>query len=274
MTITMKVDYHLHTARCGHAAGTMADYVAAAAAGGLKEIGFADHFPLELLGYTPQEQVNMAPGELAAYIAEVQWWQKKAPLPVRLGAEVDFLPGREKITAAVLAAYDFDYLIGSVHFLGDWDFTHPAYQERFQEVNIDRLYEQYFALIQQLAQSRLFQVVGHLDVIKKFAYFPRADWSLLVEETCQILKAGEICVEVNTAGWYAPAGEVYPGLSLLRRCRQLGIPVTLGSDAHRPQDVGRDLERALQLLAELGFREIATFAGGQCRLQPLVLNRS
>ncbi|HZK24612.1 MAG TPA: histidinol-phosphatase HisJ family protein [Oscillospiraceae bacterium] len=268
----MKVDYHLHTARCGHATGTMAEYLAVAEAHGVTEVGFADHFPLELLGYVPQDPVNMPPAELPAYIAEVQYWQKEAPLAVRLGAEVDYLPGREKLTAAALAAFDFDYLIGSVHFLADWDFTHPAYQERFQEVNMDRLYAEYFALIQQLAQSGLFQIVGHLDVLKKFAYFPSSDWSMLVEETCQILKATDMCVEVNTAGWRAPVREVYPGVSLLRKCQQLGIPVTLGSDAHQPQDVGRDLERALLLLEKLGFREITTFARRQRKLQPLVIS--
>lgn len=266
----MKVDYHLHTARCGHATGTLAAYLTAAEAQGVKEIGFADHFPLELLDYTPQAAVNMAPAELAAYVAEVQGLQEQTSLPVRLGAEVDYLPGREQLTAAAVAAYDFDYLIGSVHFLSDWDFTHPAYQERFQEVNITQLYEQYFRLIQQLARSGLFQIVGHLDVIKKFAYFPRTDWSLLVEETCQCIKAADLCVEVNTSGWRAPVREVYPGVSLLRKCQQLGIPVTLGSDAHQPQDVGRGLQRALELLAKLGFREIATFAGQQRQLQPLV----
>jgi len=268
----MMIDYHLHTARCGHAEGTMAEYLEVAVAHGLKEVGFADHFPLELLGYRSQNAVNMPPEELPDYVAEVKAWQKKAPLSVKLGAEVDYLPGREEITAKAMAAYDFDYLIGSVHFLADWDFTHPAYIKRFQEVNVDQVYEQYFGLIQRLAQSGLFQIVGHLDVIKKFAYFPHSDWSLLVEETCQILKAADICVEVNTSGWWAPVGEVYPGLSFLRKCRELGIPVTLGSDAHRPQDVGRGLQRALQLLHELGFREIATFSKKQRKLQPLIIS--
>ncbi|MCR3922763.1 MAG: histidinol-phosphatase HisJ family protein, partial [Firmicutes bacterium] len=175
----------------------------------------------------------------------------------------DYLPGREKETAAALATFDFDYIIGSVHFLDDWDFTHPAYEERFNHTDIDQLYQRYFATIQQLAHSGLFQIVGHLDVVKKFAHFPRQDWSWLVDETCRVLKTTDLCVEVNTSGWRAPVREVYPGVFLLTKCLEMNIPVTLGSDAHRAQDVGSGLQRAHLLLEKLGCREIATFSQQQ-----------
>ncbi|NLN07546.1 MAG: histidinol-phosphatase HisJ family protein [Firmicutes bacterium] len=265
----MIVDYHLHTSRCGHATGTMAEYAAAAEKQGIAEIGFADHFPLELLGFTPQHRVNMPPEELDKYVAEVRRLQSRLSIPVRLGAEVDYLPGREKETAAALARHDFDYCIGSVHFLDGWDFTHPKEVKRYAKLDIDELYEHYFALIRDMAASGLFDIVGHLDVVKKFAHFPRHDWSSVVEATCREIKKADLCVEVNTAGWRAAVKEAYPGVMLLRKCLELGIPVTLGSDAHSPKEVGSGLRRAVLLLARLGFREIATFCSRRRIMRPL-----
>ncbi|NLM53069.1 MAG: histidinol-phosphatase HisJ family protein [Firmicutes bacterium] len=264
------VDYHLHTSRCGHAQGNPAAYLAVAVEKGLSEIGFADHFPLELLGFTPQEPVTMQAAELDAYVNEIKQLQKQADIAVKLAVEVDYFPGKESRTKDVLSTYEFDYIIGSVHYLDDWDFTHPALQKRFDEVNIDEIYQQYFTLIQQLALSGIFDVVGHLDVIKKFSYFPRHDWSFLVEETCRILKKADICVEVNTSGWRAPVKEVYPGVFFLSKCQEMNIPVTLGSDAHRPQEVASGFQWAKLILSKLGFKEIATFSARKRTMRPLL----
>ncbi len=107
-------------------------------------------------------------------------------------------------------------------------------------------------------------------MIKKFACFPRRDWSSVVDASCREIKKADLCVEVNTAGWRAPVKEAYPGVMLLAKCRELGIPLTLGSDAHSPQEVGYGLQRAVQLLAGLGFREIATFCGRRRIMRPLL----
>lgn len=266
----MKLDYHIHTSRCCHATGTMEEYVAVAEKREMTEIGFSDHFPLELLGVVPENPVSMAAAELAGYIADVQRLQKQTSIPVKLGIEVDFVPGMEKEAAKLLAAYNFDYVIGSIHFLDEWDFTHPAHVKRYESMNIYELYERYFAVVRQLAQSGICQIVGHMDVVKKFAFFPRKAWDHLLIETCQAIKDADLCVEVNTAGWRAPVAEAYPGVFMLEKCLQLGIPVTLGSDAHRPQDVGGGIQRASFMLYKLGFREVASFAGGKRTMHPLL----
>lgn len=265
-------DYHIHTSRCGHATGTMAEYLASAERKGLAEIGFADHFPLGMLGVVPQAPVSMQPEELDDYIQDVRVLQASASIPVRLGVEMDYLPGKEKETAALLARYPFDYVIGSIHFLEGWDFTHPDHVDRYETMNMDKLYEQYFAVVQQLAGSGLFNIVGHLDVVKKFAFFPRRKWGHLLDATCQALKAADLCVEFNTAGWRAPVGEAYPGFVLLEKLLDSGIPVTFGSDAHRPCEVGSGIGRAMLLLNKLGFREIATFAEGKRKMQKLSID--
>lgn len=265
----MLVDYHVHTARCCHASGTMAEYLAEAEEKGLAEVGFADHFPLGLLGVSEEEPLTMQPAELVDYIRDVELLRKQATMPVRLGVEVEYLPGHERETAKLLETYGFDYTIGSVHFLDGWDFTHPSQVQRYNEKDIDALYERYFAMVQQMAGSGLFQIVGHLDVVKKYAFFPRRNWEHLLEETCLAIKRADMCVEFNTAGWRAPIGEAYPGEVFLAKCCELNVPVTMGSDAHRPRDVGSGLHRATLLLSKLGYSEIATFNAGQRKMRAL-----
>ena len=267
----MIIDYHIHTARCCHASGEISEYLAMAEKRDLAEIGFADHFPLGLLGVEPEQPVSMAPEELTQYIADVRKMQTIASIPVRLGVEMDYLPGREKETAKLLSSYPFDYVIGSIHFLDGWDFTHPGHVERYKTTDIDKLYYDYFTVVQQMARSGLFHIVGHLDVVKKFAYFPRRSWQELLEATCWELKRADITLELNTSGWRAPVGESYPGEAFLAKCQEIGVPVTLGSDAHRPQDVGSGLRRAALVLFKLGYREVASFAGGNRTMQKLTL---
>jgi histidinol-phosphatase (PHP family) len=247
----------------------MEEYLAEAQAKGLREIGFADHFPLALLEFTPETQVTMTAGELEGYLRDVLAIQERSTLPVRLGVEVDYLPGREALTGKVLARYPLDYCIGSIHFLGDWDFTHPRYVSHYRTCDADRLYRTYFKTLQALAESGLFDIVGHLDVIKKYAFFPQHDWGDLLRETCRVLAASDICVELNTAGWRSPAKEAYPSEAFLRECCRLGIPVTLGSDAHCPQDVGSGLPQAVSLLKQLGFSAVTAFACRKRIMLPL-----
>jgi histidinol-phosphatase (PHP family) len=266
----MLVDYHIHTSRCCHATGSIDEYLAEAEHKGLDEIGFADHFPLGLLDVVPDNPVTMQPDELADYIRDVESMKAKANIPVRLGVEMDYLPGKEKETAALLKSYSFDYVIGSIHFLDGWDFTHPGHLARYENEDIDALYEHYFSTVQSMADSGLFQIIGHLDVVKKFSFFPRRTWDDLMERTCAALKKADVCVELNTSGWRAPVGESYPGEAFLAECASLKIPITLGSDAHCPRDVGSGLQRAALLLDKMGFTEVALFKEGIRVMKPLV----
>lgn len=259
------IDYHLHTVRCCHARGTLEEYCREGARRGLKEIGFADHFPLEMLDFEPPVKVTMEGKELPQYVEEVLRLSQKKEYPtVRLGIEVDFLPGREKVAQRELSSYPFDYIIGSVHFLGDWDFTNPACAAEYQkctEEEIMVLYEKYYFLLEKLVESNLCDIVGHLDVIKKFGYRPRNGAAHLIEKLTGLLKDADLCIELNTAGLYTPACEAYPAREILESCCRKGVPVTLGSDAHRPEDVGRDLDKGLDLLRKVGYREISVFKG-------------
>ena len=254
------IDYHLHTSRCCHAIGLPQEYLAEAEKKELAEIGFSDHFPLEMLEYKPKSQVTMQSKELAHYIEDIRQLQRSSNnIPVKLGIEVDYLPGTERLLSAVIEKYEFDYLIGSIHFMDDWDFTHPVYADSYKERDIDQLYEKYFILVKDLCSSGLFDIIGHIDVIKKFGYRPSGNLNHLWQKVARLLKDKDMCLELNTAGRDAPVSSFYPDRKLLEICFLEGVPVTLGSDAHAPDQVGRHFHEALEVLKSVGYNELAVF---------------
>lgn len=265
------VDYHIHTRRCGHATGDPAAFVAAARARGLREIGFADHIPQYFLPVAERDPgLAMAAEELDAYVTEVlALGRENRDLPVRLGIEADYVPGKEEALAAILQSYPFDYVLGSIHYLDGWGFDNPAAIAGYAGKDIDLLYRDYCRLLQRMVATGLFDVVAHPDLLKKFGYRPRGDVAALYEETVRAIAAAGVVVEVNTAGLRQPVGEIYPAPFFLSLCYRYDVPVTLGSDAHRPEDVGRDLNHAVDLLLRIGYREVVTFEGR--RRRPLSL---
>ncbi len=264
------IDYHLHTARCCHATGNPEEYLAAAEQKGLREIGFADHFPLGLLGHTPRVQVTMNPDEIEDYIKQVEDLKRSSPVvKVKLGIEIDYLPGTEKKLADLLGSYSFDYIIGSIHFIGDWDFTHPVYADDYKERDIKGLYRSYFRLVRDACQCGLFDIIGHIDVVKKFGYRPSENLEPYWLETARLLKETGTCLELNTAGRDAPVGEFYPDRRLIEACFSENVPVTMGSDAHGPEQVGRHFIEARTLLKDIGYNSLAAFEGRTQSAVPL-----
>lgn len=248
----MTCDYHLHTSRCGHARGTMEEYVLAARDKGLKAIGFADHFPLYWLPAGKRDpSLAMEPDELPGYIEEVRRLQKKYPgIKIKLGIEVDYIPGFEGELARLLRRYPFDYVLGSVHYIDGWGFDNPAYLEQYRDWDTGELYKRYFQLVRRAALSGLFDVIAHPDLIKKFGYRPRVDLLPLYRETATVFKQAGVLVEVNTAGLRAPAGEIYPAPAFVHECVRQGLRFTTGSDAHAPEQVGEGLNQVRLLVSE------------------------
>jgi histidinol-phosphatase (PHP family) len=238
----------------------VADYVEAARAAGLSTICFTDHLPLP--GGWPQHY-SMAAGEVAAYVQDV----RAAALDARAwggpeilcGIEADWLPACQAYTRDTLATLDLDMVLGSVHFLDEWAFDDPDLIERYRSVDTDALWERYFDEFADAARSRLFDVMAHPDLVKKFGSRPSADPSALYEEAAESMADSGCAVEVNTAGLRKPAAEIYPSLSLLAACRRRGVPATIGSDAHDPREVGADRGSARALLQEAGYRSVVVF---------------
>ncbi|RJP26670.1 MAG: histidinol-phosphatase HisJ family protein [Actinobacteria bacterium] len=251
------VDYHIHTARCGHAEGEMEEYAARALDLGLKEIGFSDHFPLL---HMEDETLSMGLEEMPLYIWEVGELRAEFPhLPVRLGIEVDYLPETAARLPSLLSAYPFDYIMGSLHFVDGWGFDDPRNLDGYVGCDLLALWTRYFELLGDAAESGIFDVLAHPDLIKKFAFRPDADVSRIYRDCVDRVAATGVAIEVSTAGLRKPVGEIYPGESFLRLCFERGIAVTLGSDAHRPGEVGERFAEALLLLRRIGYGEVAVF---------------
>ncbi len=257
------VDYHIHTSRCGHAVGTMEEYVEQALAVGLSEMGFSDHL---FLYFQPPDRrdpsLAMDEKELPKYVESVLRLRDRYPqIPIRLGIEADYYPEYEDYLREILERYPWDYVYGSVHFIGDWGFDDPHYVARYALWDIDELYARYFDLVKDAAATGLFDVMGHLDVIKKFGHRPKGDVRLLYCQVAAALKDTGVAIEVSTAGLRKPVGEIYPGPSLLADCRRLGVPATLGSDSHTPSEVGIHFDQATEALRAAGYTEIVRFQG-------------
>ncbi|MFX4261405.1 histidinol-phosphatase HisJ family protein [Pelotomaculum propionicicum] len=260
------VDNHLHTRLCGHATGDAGEYLDSAANLGIREAGFCDHLPLYFL--SPDKMIPnyaMDESDLPGYVSMVKNLALHTPVEVKLGIEADFVPGHEKKLEALLASYRFDFITGSVHFIDGWGFDNPAELAEYGRRDINTVYEQYFGLVQQAALTGLFDVMAHPDLVKKFNFRPTRDLRPLYEETARVFKSTGVCVEVNSAGLRYPAKEIYPGPGLLEIFLKNGIPVTVGSDAHRPEDVGSGLPEAIALIKNIGYREVATFRGRQIK---------
>jgi len=261
-------DYHIHTAMCGHASGTLDELVEAAIERGLDEVGIADHMPLL---YFEDPDLAMAPAELPVYVERVLAIKEKYRdrIAVRLGVEADYHLETQDERAKLIEGCPWDYVIGSVHILGDWVFDDPRHLERYEDLDIDQFYIDYLGAVGDMVDTGLYNTVGHADLAKKFNYRPSIDLEPFYRELLGKIKAAGICYEINTAGLRWPANELYPDPAFVRLARSMGVAVTLGSDAHGPADVARDFDTALSLMREAGYGEMAFFEGGRMRLVPL-----
>lgn len=247
----------MHTPRCGHARGMPAEYVASA--NGVAGVGFNDHLPF-LDPARADPALTMTWEDLPWYVAEVQRLQREAALTVLLGIEADYFPGEEAALAAALAGTPWDYVCGSVHCVGDWGFDDSRQRGRFETADVTALYREYYRLVAQMAASGLFDVWAHPDLPKKFGYFPSESVEEAEGQAIAAAAAAGMVMEVNTSGWRKPAGEMYPAAGFLARAYRAGIRITFGSDAHRPEEVGYEFERAVALARRAGYGEYITFA--------------
>ena len=264
----MIADYHIHTFMCGHAGGTIDQMVESAIAKGLDEVGIADHMPLL---YFEDPELAMAPAELPVYVERVLELKDRYSdrIVVRLGIEADYHAATQEERARLLGQYPWDYVIGSVHILHDWVFDDPRRLEGYEGLDIDQFFIDYLGEVRDMMATGLYNTVGHADLAKKFNVRASIDLEPYYREVLEQVKAAGACYEVNTAGLRWPADEMYPEPAFVRLAASMGVPVTLGSDAHTPDDVARDFDKALALIRDAGYREMAAFDGGQMRLVPL-----
>lgn len=248
----MLLDYHTHTflsdGRDSHE-----QMLQSAIFRGLSEIGFSDHVSIMPVSWAlPVNQID----DMVSSVRALQATDTKG-VSVKLGVEMDYFPGMEKFIEQVLQSMPIDYAIGSVHFIDGWNFDTDI--APYDSMDIDKFYRQYFKIVQQSAKSKLFDIIGHCDLAKKFAYYPSFKLDEIYDQTAKIFKESDVVVEVNTSGKIKPCEEFYPSVSFLERLAHYKVPVTLGSDAHVEQNVGQFFDIAISGLKALGYKEIARF---------------
>ena len=269
----MVTSYHVHS-RFSDGRGELIQYIQAANKFGLDELGFSDHYVLTPDG--SELNWSMALDGMDAYVHAVQSVAKEAEkdLVVRLGIEVDYFPETADNLAILLKKYPFDYVIGSVHFLDG--FVIDGYAEiwkKLTQLERNDTIRRYWNRLREMAESGLFDIAGHLDLSKKFGHRPSVNISNEISETLDAIANADMAVEINTAGWYAPCAEEYPEPSIIRGCFQRGIPVLVTADAHEPMNLRQSFDRAYNLLADIGYTEIASYAGRKRKMQPLALGK-
>mgnify|MGYP000244584414 CR=1 FL=1 len=259
----MLIDYHTHHNRCGHAIGSLEDYILRGIEIGLDQLGLSDHMPLlHVDPATYYSGMAMAMEELPRYVEECLHLKNKYQdqIDIRIGLEADYIEGYEPQIEQIVDTYPWDYVIGSVHFLGEWDISDSRQLDGWQDRDADEVYKQYYEAVQKAARTGFYDYIGHFDVIKRFGFTPNSDMTTLEKETLDVIHQHGLAIELNASGLRMPVKEMFPSRRVLEYCLDLGIPLIIGSDAHKPHNLAQYLDQATALLKEIGFTQLATFS--------------
>ncbi len=261
-------DYHMHTPLCRHATGEPIEYAARAVAVGLTEIGFTDHSPMARDDF---DNWRMRADQLDEYVEKVRRAQREFPqLTIRLGLEVDYLPGHESWIRDLAARHSWDYFIGSVHYVSDsWDVDNPAKLSEWKSRNPFEVWSAYFDRLTMAAESGLFEIIGHADLPKKFGIYPKEDCTPIFRRFIDAAAKHDVAIELNTAGLRKDCREIYPSPALLQLAYEAGVKITFASDAHAAAEVGLNFTEALALARRIGYTHTCRFAGRKRDIVPL-----
>ena len=274
----MLTDYHLHLRsdeddrppeRAAFTAENVDRYLAAAEDAGIGELGCSEHVyrfteALEIWRHPFWEE--QARDDLDAYCEFVR------TTPLRLGLEVDYVPGAEDRIANLLDGCDLDYVIGSIHFLGDRAVDHDGYDIWELHGDADAVWRRYFETLAESARCGLFDILAHPDLVKLWGRArpqPERDPRFYYEPAVEAIAESGVAVEVSTAGLRRPVEEIYPAPALATMCVEAGAVFSLSSDAHAPAEVGHAYEGAVAAMREWGIEQIAVFERRERRLEPL-----
>ncbi len=260
----MRVDLHNHTSLCNHASGNMEEYIIQAIKLGIDVFGFSEHAPMQY-----DKKYRMSLDDMPFYEESIKFLQEKysGQIQIKKSFEVDFL---QDLVLDEIKNAKVDYLIGSVHFLRDkksfWSFDDPEFIGGYENKNIDKLWLEYFEAIEQLAKSRLFDVLGHIDLLKLFKFLPKKEIKSLALGALKEVKKANMVLEINSAGFDKPIKEQYPSKDILELAFELGINITFGSDAHSIAQVGRHYLKCTKLAKDIGYKKCVIFSNKEKEL--------
>jgi histidinol-phosphatase (PHP family) len=274
----MLTDYHVHlrrdeaefTAEEAFTAANAERYVEVAAERGVETLGVSEHvyrFRQALEVWQHPFWRESAQDDLDAYCEFV-----RGETSLSLGIEADYIPGREDRMATLLDARDWDYVIGSIHFLGDAALDMRGDWDVWRSGNAHKVWTRYFETLGEAARSGMFDILGHPDLVKVWgsgAPVPDRDPRFYYELAMDGIAESDVAIEVSTAGLRKPVGEIYPAPAFLAMCLEAGRPVALSSDAHTPNDLAYRYEDVLELLEQAGVDRLAVFERRERRLEPI-----
>jgi histidinol-phosphatase (PHP family) len=282
------LDYHLHLWPHGRRASAprldeLAAYCERAAAAGVTEIALTEHLfrfrqaDAVLKGWwddTPDSdtlKANMASywdahahADLDDYVHAVLE-AKDAGLPVVLGMEVDYYPGRMDQVTSILDGYPWDVLLGSVHWIGAWgfdNFTDAAVAAEWDVRSVEDIWHSYTTALEELAASRTCDVLAHPDLCKITGRVPAVP-DEFYDRMAEAAAATNMAAEVSSAGWRKPVDEQYPAPSLLARFKAHDVPVTTASDAHTADHVAHRSDDLKAVLSAAGYDKLAAYHARQ-----------
>lgn len=258
MNSNLPADYHMHTPLCLHATGEPTEYAARAGQLGLAEIGFSDHSPMRQDDF---DRWRMRADQLDEYVENVKKARADHPaLTIKLALEVDFFPNGAEWVRELAARHPWDYFIGSVHYVSEsWAIDDPQALAEWRARDPLEVWTNYFDRLTQAADSGLFDTIGHADLCKKFCFRPTTDCAPLYDRFLAAARRTGTAIELNTAGLRKDCREIYPSREILERAFRAQVPITFGSDAHAPEEVGMDFYQAIALAKSVGYRHWQRF---------------
>lgn len=248
-----RTDYHIHTNYSDGKEKPEA-YVVAAIKAGLKEIGFSEHITF----VSGKQKWCMDPATLPEYVEHISHLKKQFPeIAVRLGVELDYIPKKEREIEKIVVSFPFDYIIGSVHYLGEE--TVDLGPDFYLGKDINQIYQNYFNLVCEAASTGFYDIIGHPDLVRIHRFKPQSDISHLYRMMASAFEIHDVAFELNTNGRNKPLNDFYPDKRYLRLFSEQGVPVCVNSDAHFPSRIAQFFDEAYNLLKSSGYSEMAVF---------------
>ncbi|MHA1820316.1 MAG: histidinol-phosphatase HisJ [Promethearchaeota archaeon] len=270
-------DYHIHTKLCGHAVGEMEEYVIHAIKIGLVEMGFSDHIPYEYLPDTPlvpRKEYGMSKSKLEWYFSEINRLSKKysKEIAIKAGMEIDYIKTTQSEIEGFIKEnkYRLDYILGSIHMIelpdiGIWPVDDERHKKIYEEISVDLIYEIYLDNLELMIKSGLYNIVSHLDLVKKFGYRPndKVKYYDRILSILDLIHDKGMAIEVSTAGLLKPVKELYPEQRIIKEIINRDIPIVIDSDSHKPELVGFDFSNTFNFLKKLDMRLMCKYIKGE-----------
>jgi histidinol-phosphatase (PHP family) len=269
-------DWHTHNEDCKHANGKIEEYVNAAKKFKLQTIGISDHFPYEFLEdieRIPYEEYAITLPEIERYLTTSEDLREKheEDIIIRIGFEIDYFKNQEPALNTHLSPVKkrLDFILGSIHILnffngkGAWGFDDSRFRKDYEYYGADKVYMFYYQSLQKMVNSERFDfdILAHFDLPKKFNDIP-TDKEVVNNEmmkTLEQIKKRDVVMEINTGGLRKECKEQYPSEEIIREMYSLDIPILLGSDAHKPGDVGWKFKKTIKMLKKIGYNKLAHY---------------